>query len=123
MEIENLYITVGDETYINIPSLYTLNADVYIVLVSVARVKHTLFLRACLTTIMLQVRNLFTCVHAKIILSAVERGELSPISSRMLKKHYGKKKQTLIIIVEFIANKSWGETTNGYIRHVAIAHQ
>ena len=31
MEIENLYITVGDETYINIPSLYTLNADVYIV--------------------------------------------------------------------------------------------
>lgn len=31
MEIENLYITVGDETYINIPSLYTLNADVYII--------------------------------------------------------------------------------------------
>jgi hypothetical protein len=31
MEIENLYITVGDETYINIPSLYSLNADVYIV--------------------------------------------------------------------------------------------
>ena len=31
MEIENLYVTVGDETYINIPSLYTLNADVYIV--------------------------------------------------------------------------------------------
>ena len=31
MEIENLYITVGDETYINIPALYTLNADVYIV--------------------------------------------------------------------------------------------
>lgn len=31
MEIENLYITVGEETYINIPSLYTLNADVYIV--------------------------------------------------------------------------------------------
>lgn len=31
MEVENLYITVGDETYINIPSLYTLNADVYIV--------------------------------------------------------------------------------------------
>lgn len=31
MKIENLYITVGDETYINIPSLYTLNADVYIV--------------------------------------------------------------------------------------------
>lgn len=31
MEIENLYITVGDETYINIPTLYTLNADVYIV--------------------------------------------------------------------------------------------
>ena len=31
MEIESLYITVGDETYINIPSLYTLNADVYIV--------------------------------------------------------------------------------------------
>lgn len=31
MGIENLYITVGDETYINIPSLYTLNADVYIV--------------------------------------------------------------------------------------------
>lgn len=31
MEIENLYITVNDETYINIPSLYTLNADVYIV--------------------------------------------------------------------------------------------
>lgn len=31
MEIENLYITVGDETYINIPSLYSLKADVYIV--------------------------------------------------------------------------------------------
>ena len=31
MEIENLYITVGDETYINIPALYILNADVYIV--------------------------------------------------------------------------------------------
>ena len=31
MEIENLYITVGDETYINIPALYTLNADVYII--------------------------------------------------------------------------------------------
>ena len=31
MEIENLYISVGDETYINIPALYTLNADVYII--------------------------------------------------------------------------------------------
>ena len=31
MEIENLYITVGDEIYINIPALYTLNADVYII--------------------------------------------------------------------------------------------
>ena len=31
MEIENLYITAGDETYINIPALYTLNADVYII--------------------------------------------------------------------------------------------
>ena len=31
MDIENLYISVGDETYINIPALYSLNADVYIV--------------------------------------------------------------------------------------------
>lgn len=31
MEIENLYISAGDETYINIPALYSLNADVYIV--------------------------------------------------------------------------------------------
>lgn len=31
MEIENLYVSVGDESYINIPALYSLNADVYIV--------------------------------------------------------------------------------------------
>lgn len=31
MEIENLYIKVGDEMYIDIPKLYSLNADVYII--------------------------------------------------------------------------------------------
>lgn len=94
MEIENLYITVGDETYINIPSLYTLNADVYIVLVNVLLVKLIQFSRDYLTTMIKQGHNLSTCVHAKTILSVVERGVLSPTSSRMLKKHYGKKKRT-----------------------------
>lgn len=74
MEIENLYITVGDETYINIPSLYTLNADVYIVLVNAQREKRIQFSRDYLTNMRKQGRNLFTCVHAKIILSVVERG-------------------------------------------------
>lgn len=76
MEIENLYITVGDETYINIPSLYTLNADVYIILVNVLLARHIQFSRDFLTTITQQVRNLFICVHAKTILSVVERGGL-----------------------------------------------
>lgn len=31
MKIDDLYINVGDESYINIPSLYQLNADVYII--------------------------------------------------------------------------------------------
>lgn len=31
MDVKNLYVTYNDESYINIPSLYELNADVYIV--------------------------------------------------------------------------------------------
>ena len=66
---------------------------------------------------------MFTCVHVRITLFAAERGVLLQTLSRMLKKHYGKKKQTSIIIVVSIANRSWGETVNGYTPHVAIVRQ
>lgn len=123
MEIENLYITVGDETYINIPSLYTLNADVYIVFGERSAGKtYSVFKGLFDDYNATGAQFVYMRTREDYLIRGRAWGAVANIKP-YVEKHYGKKKQTLIIIVEFIANKSWGETTNGYIRHVAIAHQ